>query len=455
MRLTLAFAGVLAVMLTALGAYLVLRLRADLTADVDRSLSARAGQVAAAYQTDRNPGEFAEISASALAGLPSGASAAQLLSTTGDILDTSDDPIATHHLLGAGDLRTVLAHGALRSTVRVGMPIRLLAEPVTVSGQRRVLVLATSLAGIETATHRVVVLLLTGGPLALLLASGTGWWLAGAALHPVASMTAKARRITVDRLDERVAPPKVDDELGRLADTFNAMLDRLQEGVQIQHRLVADASHELRTPLAVMRAELDVALTADGLPPDAVEVVSSTSEEVDRMARLVGNLLALARIDQGRLDLLPRPVDLLDEADAVALRQGSLGAAKGLTIEVRGDRQVVIGDRERLVQVLTNLVDNGVKYTEKGGVTIEVWASTDRMEAGITVSDTGPGVPAEELTHLFSRFYRVDPARTGPGGSGLGLAIADEIIRAHGGRIWADSTPGVGSRFSFALPTRA
>jgi signal transduction histidine kinase len=244
----------------------------------------------------------------------------------------------------------------------------------------------------------------------------------------------------------------VADELGRLADTLNAMLDRLESGVRAQRRLVADASHDLRTPLAVMRTELEVALAGDDLPPPAVEVLTSAAEEVGRMTLMVDNLLALARVDQGRLELLRQPVGLRTEADAAATRLGTLARAKGLTVEVTGADHPVSADRERLAQVVTNLLDNAIKYTPAGRVVLTVWR-TD-AEAGITVSDTGPGIPADELSQVFTRFHRVDAARTRAGGSGLGLAIADEIVRAHGGRIWAESNPGQGCRFSFALPAR-
>ena len=151
---------------------------------------------------------------------------------------------------------------------------------------------------------QVLLLLLLAGPAALAATALGGWWLARKALLPVDRMTSQAEEIGIDRLHERIALPRARDEIGRLAETLNAMLDRLERGVEEKRRLVADASHELRTPLAAMRAELDVSLMADDLPPAGREVLESTREEVDRMSRIVDNLLTLARVDEGRLELL-------------------------------------------------------------------------------------------------------------------------------------------------------
>jgi len=455
-RLTAWYTTILMLVLVVLGAYQVQRLRAELTKDLDRSLELRSAQIAAAYRTNSTAGgEFTELSNSVLSGLPTD-SGAQLLSANGTVVDTSEDAVALRPMLSPTEIDTVLEGHTMLTTVPLGPArtrFRLLARPVDDRDHRRVLVMATSLDSIEVAVHRLLVILLTGGPIALLIAAAAGWWLASLALRPVAAVTAKARQISLDRLDERVPVPKAADEVGRLADTFNAMLDRLEAGVQAQRRLIGDASHDLRTPLAVMRSELDVALAAGDLPPDAVEVLASTAEEVERMTRMVDNLLALAQADQGSLELFVRPVDLRDLAEATAAKLRPLAQAKGLEVEVAGEAPVVSADRERLGQVVTNLVENAVKYTSHGGVRLAAWQNS--TEAGITVTDTGPGIPPDELTRVFDRFYRTDTARgRSVDGSGLGLAIAEEIVHAHGGRIWAEPGTDGGTRFSFALPVQ-
>jgi heavy metal sensor kinase len=313
-----------------------------------------------------------------------------------------------------------------------------------------VLVVSESLDDVDRSVHRLLALLLVAGPVVLVAAAAGGWWLAREALRPVRRMTEEAAGIGVDRLDERVAVPRTGDEIERLGATLNAMLERLERGVAEQRRFVADAAHELRTPLAVMRSEIEVSLRSDDLPPAAAAVLESTGEEVGRMAAIVENLLTLARIDEGRLELLRGPVDLADVARGVARRFQATARSKGIGLLVSGEGASVLGDRERLHQAVANLVDNAVKYTGAGGrVRVTGWRRDG--EAGLTVSDTGPGIPAEVLPRIFDRFVRADPARTRRDGSGLGLAICKEIIEAHGGRVWAESEPGRGSSFSIAL----
>ncbi len=232
------------------------------------------------------------------------------------------------------------------------------------------------------------------------------------------------------------------------------MLDRLERGVEEKHRLIADASHELRTPLAAMRAELDVSLMDEELSPASREVLVSTREEVDRMSRIVNNLLTLARVDEGRLELLRTEVDLGEAIVSAAGPLRALAEAKKLRLEVNGQHCEVLADPHRLHQALTNFIDNAIKFSEPGGeVTVTAWRRNG--EAGVTVSDAGPGIPDEARAHVFDRFYRADPARGREGsGSGLGLSICREVADAHGGRVWVDSEEGKGSAFSLALPTR-
>jgi signal transduction histidine kinase len=236
------------------------------------------------------------------------------------------------------------------------------------------------------------------------------------------------------------------------------MLDRLEQGVREKHRLVADASHELRTPLAVMRAELDVSLRGDDLSPAEREVLESLREEVDRLGRMADDLLVLAQADEGRLPLLTRPIALGEAVESAVHPLRPLAEAKGVRLEVQGSRDArrpeTEADPERLRQVLTNLLDNAIAFTPRGGVVrVEEWARGG--DVGVTVTDDGPGIPPEARPRVFDRFYRVDPSRAREGGgTGLGLAICSEIARAHGGRVWVESVDDHGSAFSIALPSR-
>jgi heavy metal sensor kinase len=315
-----------------------------------------------------------------------------------------------------------------------------------------VVVIGSSLDGVDQSVDRLQLLLLVAVPAALALAGVGGWLLAGRALSPVARVTRQAEAIGADRLDERVTVPPARDELARLAETLNRMLDRIEGGVAEQRRFLADASHELRTPLSIMRAELEVGLREARLAGERAEVLESTVEEVERMSRVIDDLLTLARADEGRLALLRERVELGEVAAAVVAKLRPIAQAKGVALALEGDGAAVVGDRARIVQVVTNLVENAVKYTGTGGtVRVGVWERD--AQAGLSVRDTGPGIAAGALPRVFDRFFRTDTARSrAQGGSGLGLAICRELVAAHGGEIRAESELGVGSAFTVTLP---
>ena len=256
-------------------------------------------------------------------------------------------------------------------------------------------------------------------------------------------------------LQERVAVPASRDEIGRLGVTLNAMLDRIERGVTYRHRLVADASHELRTPLAIMRAEIDVSLRGDVLPPTAREVLESAREEVDRMSRTVDNLLALAEADEGGLELLTVPVDLRQAIEDAAERLRLLAAAEG-----------VVSSCPTAGRWRRRRIRNGCTWpsrtssrtrssSRRPAAACTSLAGAAASEVGVTVTRRGAWHPARRISeHLFDRYYQLDRAPDPRlGGSGLGLSISRDVAVAHGGRLWADSSPGAGSTFTFALPS--
>jgi heavy metal sensor kinase len=453
-RLTAWYLALLGLTLVTLSGFLLLRLRADLVAGVDGSLDARAAEIVVAIREGGNEG-FAEAGEAALASLPRPDSAAQLLSPDGRVLASAGAAVAGRPLLGRDRLVAVRPGRDLRTSVRLGPErdrFRLLATAAGGSPGSDVVVIGSSLDGVDESVDRLQLLLLVAVPAALALAGAGGWLLAGRALSPVARVTRQAEAIGADRLHERVTVPPARDELALLAETLNLMLDRIERGVAEQRRFLADASHELRTPLSVMRAELEVGLREARLAGERPELLESTVEEVERMSRVVDDLLTLARADEGRLALLREPVELGQVAAAVVAKLRPIAAAKGVSLALEGDGAVVVGDRSRLAQVVTNLVENAVKYTGTGGaVRVGVWERAG--EAGLRVRDTGPGIAAGVLPRVFDRFFRTDAARSrAQGGSGLGLAICKELVAAHGGEIRAESELGVGSAFTVTLP---
>jgi len=455
-RLTIWYALLLAGILVAVGAFLLVRLRADLVGGVDDSLATRAAQISLGLRNGCE-GEFADVSDASLRGLPQGESGAQLLSPDGRVLESSGDLIAQNPLLGATELQRVMGGERFYTTLTRGPDaesFRTLAVALP-TGCDAAVVVTTSLDELERSAHRLLVLMEFGIPIAVAAAAAGGWLLAGLALRPVAQMTAKAAAIGPERLDERIEVPRTSDEIQRLATTLNSMLDRVRAGVEEKRRFVADASHELRTPLAIMRSELDVSLRSDDLSPPAREVLSSSVEEVDRMSATVENLLLLARMDEDGMWLDRRRVDLLEVASVIVEQMRPLSENDEVSLDLEGPSVTIPADRERVEQVLTNLVGNAIRYSGPGGeVRVSTWRNG--REAGLSVSDTGPGIPNAMRSRIFERFVRVDASRgSDRGGAGLGLAISKEIVDAHGGRIWLEPQNGRGSTFVIALPTGA
>jgi heavy metal sensor kinase len=448
-RLTAWQVVLLAAVVVALSTFLVLKLRADLEGIVEREVREGSAQIARGYEKE-GAGDFRDVSDTVL---PHGSSASQVVAPGGRVLVSYGEPVSRRLLVPKESVARALAGERHVLTMQLGADrYRAVVLPVERLGRERVIVVAESLRYVDESVEQVLLLLLLALPAALAATALGGWWLARKALRPVERMTSQAEEIGIDRLHERIEVPAAPDEIGHLAVTLNAMLDRLERGVEEKQRLIADASHELRTPLAAMRAELDVSLMDEDLAPDARETLESTREEVDRMSRIVNNLLILARADEGGLELLTTQVDLGDAIETAARPLRSLAAAKRLRLEVNGEHHEACADPQRLHQALTNLIENAIKFSDpEGEVRVSAWRSNG--EVGVTVEDTGPGIPADARAQVFDRFYRADRARRRQGsGSGLGLAICREIADAHGGRVWVESEEGKGSALSLALP---
>ena len=452
-RLTMWYVGLLAAVFLVLGGFLMVRLHAGLIRGLDDSLATRAAQISLGLQGGCE-GEFQDVSDASLVGLPQGESAAQLLSPAGKVLESTGDAAAERPLFSVDQVTSILGGTALRGTVHTGTDteaFRVLGVALPSGACTGVIVVATSTDEVGRSVRELLIQLSIGVPIALLVAGLGGWWLAGRALAPVARMTREAETIGIERLDERIEVPAASDEVQRLAVTLNDMLDRLERGVEDKRRFAADASHELRTPLAVMRAELDVSLRQADLSTNAREALESAQEEVERMRSIVENLLTLARADDGSLELLRAPVDLAEVTETVSEGASPLARPKHVAIVTDGPSATVHGDRARIEQVVMNLVSNAIRFSPGGGnVRVTTWLHDGG--AGCTVNDDGPGVSPELAGHIFERFVRGDTARSNDGGTGLGLAISNEIVTAHGGRIWVDARPGSGGSFSFWLP---
>jgi heavy metal sensor kinase len=312
------------------------------------------------------------------------------------------------------------------------------------------------LAPLKDVNHELQELLLVlcmAGPVMLAASGGLAYWLARKALKPMDQLHRQASQITAERLDRRLPVRNPGDELGRLAQTINGMIGRLERSFAEIRRFTADASHELRTPLTAIRTEAEVALHKPMTLEEHQALLSSILEECERLTRLTDQLLQLAREDVNAPRPPHQPLDLAGLLAGVVETMRPLAEAKGITLKhERPEPLRIHGDEARLKQVFYNLLDNAIKYTPEGG-TVEVQISRQEQNAIVRVSDTGIGIPPEHRQRVFDRFYRVDKARTrAEGGTGLGLSIAQSIVHSHGGTIELTSTPGLGTTGTVTLP---
>jgi signal transduction histidine kinase len=438
----------MAVLLIAVGLFLYWQMGRSLNATLDQGLRSRAGDVTALIrQADSG---LAEAGRSPLT--EQGAAFAQVLDRSGRVVDAPPS-LRGRRLLTTDELTRAARHTILvdhtSSPIESGDGVRLLATPVSAQGRRLVVVVGAAREPTEEALARLGVLLLIGGPIALLVASLAGYGAATAALRPVEHMRRRAREIQASRPGQRLPVPPSHDELARLGTTLNEMLERLEQALAREREFVSDASHELRTPLAILKGELELALT------DATDVegfraaVTSAAEEADRVVQLAEDLLVIARSDQGRLAVRRADVEASELLEAVGHRFARRVRAGGAALDVGDvDGLRLSVDALRVEQAIGNLLDNALRH---GGDRIELEAAGAGAAVELHVRDNGPGFPPEFLATAFERFTRADAARTG-GGAGLGLAIVQAIAVAHGGRAHARNRPEGGADVWITIP---
>jgi heavy metal sensor kinase len=315
------------------------------------------------------------------------------------------------------------------------------------------IVLLASLADLDSEMDQLLTVLLTAGPVVLVLSGAAGYLLARKALAPMGQLYVLTEKISADHLDRRLPVTNPHDEVGRLATTINRMIARLEGSFAEIRRFTADASHELRTPLTAIRIETEAALARSLSPDESRTLLYSILEECERLTRLTEQLLGLAREDarKERHDFEPVALDALLGRVVETMRP--VAEARGLKLTC-GElpRCSVTGDENRLRQVFFNLLDNAIKYTPAGGRVEVNLEDNHSISARVVVRDTGIGITAEHLPHIFERFYRVDKARSRElGGSGLGLSIVYSIIKSHAGAIDLTSKPGEGTTVSVIL----
>ena len=433
LRVTLAFALSVALVLAGLGVFLYFRLGAELRHGVDLELRSRSGVITAALR-DRGP---VPIDASRSVIDPD-ESFAQVLDARGSIVDSSS---AVRH---APMLRADVVAGVTRPMFRtghvpgIGDPARLLAVPARAGGRDYVVVVGANLGDTDDALHRLLLLLLLGIPGAVLLASGVGWLVAGAALRPVERMRRDAAVASTARAGASLAVPPTRDELARLATTLNELLARERAALDAEHRFLDEASHDLRTPLAVLKAELDLALARPRDREELETTLRTAARATDRLVRLAEDLLVLARGRRGPLVLHVEPTALRTFCDDCAAPFQTAGEP----ITVTAPDEVVHFDPVRMRQAVRNLLDNAVRHGHGRGVALHANLKTHGPLV-FTVSDDGPGMPADGVG-------RVELPRDG--GNGLGLSIVAAVAAAHGGYAEARARRGGGTEVVIVVP---
>jgi len=449
-RLTLAFAGVMAVLLATTGAFVHERLRSDLNGAIDAALRARSADVSAlaAQSEGAGLGESGEDRPTA-----GSVSFAQLVDASGRVLDRTPG-LAARSLLSPRAIASARRGRRVMTDVAVGDDaVRLFAAPISARDRKLVVVVGQSLEGRDRALADLDRVLLLGGPLALLLASLAGYLLTGAALHPVEDMRREAEAISATNLDERLAPAGRNDELGRLGRTLNEMLDRVERAVAHERTFVSDASHELRSPLAMLRIELEL-IARDAPRGEALQrAVRSAVEETGRLGQLADDLLLLTRADETGLALQTARIparELLHAAADRARRRRPTGTLR-ISVDETARDAFVVADVARIGQALDNLLSNAMRYA-----TTQISLSAIRRDATIElhVRDDGSGFPPAFLPDAWTRFARADLART-EDGAGLGLAIVRTIAELHGTTAHAENLPACGADVWIAVPRAA
>ncbi|MBL8209850.1 MAG: HAMP domain-containing protein [Bryobacterales bacterium] len=336
-----------------------------------------------------------------------------------------------------------LAEVRMRGDVREGLvslPFRellLVGRPVTAE---------------QTAMRKLATMLLLGGLAILALGLAGGWWIATRSMRPVAAISEAAAKIAAGDLSQRIDAQGTVREFAPLVETLNSTFSRLEASFAQQARFTADASHELRTPITVMLTQTQTALARERTAEEYRDSLEACQRAAQRMRKLTEALLALARLDAGEDPMRQEPMDLARVARESVESVRPLAEARHVALHCDLESLPCRGDADRLMQVVTNLLQNAIQSNHAGGE-VRLAGEVSSKRVLLQVADTGPGIQATDLPHIFERFYRADPSRSRPNGrTGLGLAISKAIMEAHHGEIRVESQPGAGSTFTIALP---
>jgi two-component system OmpR family sensor kinase len=381
----------------------------------------------------------------------------RVLNAEGQVIVASRNFAQFVYPLGREKLRRIEKDGKYFETVKLPgrrTPFRVINYRVSINGRTDYIVqIGTRIWRMRKTLSNFRHNLLTAIPIVLVLGSIGGWFLARRSLSPIAHITETARRITASNLGERLRARGSGDELDHLIATLNEMISRLEESFKRISQFTADASHELRTPISSMKGEAELLLSKPGAVQEYQGVLANHMEKLDFITRMINDLILLSKFDSDEAGLEMVQVKLNDLLVNLWELFHVLAEQKGVEFTLgHVDETDVVGDRTRLQQLFTNLIDNAIKFTPSGGH-VDLSLKKDGGFARVSIMDTGVGIPQEESERIFERFYRVDKSRAREsGGTGLGLSICQWIARAHHGKIEVKSELGKGAEFIVSLP---
>jgi heavy metal sensor kinase len=452
MRLTLSYLAIFLLAEAVFGAGMWFILRENLYDIADATLEGQAANLQRSLEADKDL---------STAQLQSALSADYKIDRSEDyvrISDANGDPIYRSRVLEEYSLPVFSLDQLTRPRYKVRRlgheSFRILSQKMVVGGRVFIVQIAGSLDEETETLDAFRKYLLMFAPVLLLAASGVGYWLSRKALAPVDALARTARTISGKNLSSRLEKLHTGDDLQRLSDTLNEMLERIETAFLRITEFTADASHELRTPIALIHTEAELALRRSRNETEYREALQHILREADRTAKLIEELLALARADSGSEALNIQPIDLLEVVRESASKWKQVASSRDLQFEEHFSTQRLeaLGDVDALRRVVDILLDNAFKYTPSPG---KVSVATERKDgcAVVIVKDNGEGIAVGDQTRIFERFYRVDKARSRAlGGAGLGLAIAQWIVQLHKGAIHVTSSPGSGSTFRVEVP---
>lgn len=449
-RLTLWYVFLLGVTVLGFSIYLQFELQTNLEQQIDTSLEVAASQLLVDVDDTVDPPTLRPMSETAVDRLIQSRFALRLINEEGQVVAE----VGTFPPL----LSTLPTIAGFETLEIEGTSWRIYSQPVETQARQfnTWLQMAQSLNSVYSARNSLFQLILIGLPITLIAAAIVGNFMANRALRPVDTITRTAQAINATDMTQRIARHGPADELDRLTETLNSMLDRLQMAFEAERRFTADASHELRTPLTSIKGQIGVTLTRQRTPAEYENTLLHIQNETDRLTRLVNDLLFLARLDTAPLRWQPEVVNLSHLLEAVVDQIQLMAAQKQIALRADIPEAIPIeGIPDHLIRLFLNLLDNAVKYTPNGGQ-IELLAHQTGTDVCITIRDTGPGIAHEHHARLFERFYRVERDRAYiSGGAGLGLALAYQIVREHNGSIHVQSAVNQGAAFTVQLPNTA